>query len=87
MLGHHEGYPIRYHGRVCVMCVKFLLQDVHQFGPSQLSDMSNRSSHGYQHVVNGWRIGMEELDLNYYNYCIATIDCSSTGCKHKVCFI
>jgi hypothetical protein len=37
---------------VYVMCVRFLLHDVHRFESSQLSDMSNPLSYGHRHVVN-----------------------------------
>jgi hypothetical protein len=40
------------HERVCVMCIRFLLQDVHRLKSPRLSDMSNRLSHSSQHVVN-----------------------------------
>jgi hypothetical protein len=52
-----------YHGCVRVMCIRFLLQDVDHFETSQLSDISNRLSHGCQHVVNGCRIRMVELNF------------------------
>jgi hypothetical protein len=42
------------HERVCVMCIRFLLQDVQQFKSSRLSNMSNLLSCGRQDVVNYW---------------------------------
>jgi hypothetical protein len=38
--------------RVCVVFIKFLLQDVHQFESMWLSDMGDRLSCGRQHIFN-----------------------------------
>jgi hypothetical protein len=40
------------HKRLCVMCIRFLLHDVHQFESSRLSDISNCLSCDYQHINN-----------------------------------
>jgi hypothetical protein len=40
------------HERVHVMCIRFLLHNVHRFKLSRLSDMSNHLSYGHQHEVN-----------------------------------
>jgi hypothetical protein len=53
-LGQRESLPcMTCHGSVCVMCIRFLLQDVHQFESPWLSDMSNLLFQGRQHVVRG----------------------------------
>jgi hypothetical protein len=45
------------HERIRVVCIRFLLQNVHRFESPQLSDMSNHLSYGRQHVVNYWNDG------------------------------
>jgi hypothetical protein len=37
---------------VRIMCIRFLLQDVHRFKLSLFSDMSNRLSCGHRYVIN-----------------------------------
>jgi hypothetical protein len=64
---HVRGPPI---GNVCAMCIKFLLQDVHRFESSWLSDTSNRLSYGSQHVDNLMEL-MEGLSLICYDYLFA----------------
>jgi hypothetical protein len=52
LLGQRERLScMTCHGSVHIMCIRFLLHDVYRFESSRLSDMSNRLSHGYQHVV------------------------------------
>jgi hypothetical protein len=51
---------------VCVMCIRFPVQGVHQFKSPRLSDMSNRLSCGSQHIRGLFT-------------CISTLDWLSSG--------
>jgi hypothetical protein len=68
------------HERVHIVCIKFLVQDVHQFESPRLSDMSNHLSCGSQHVDNSVEL-MEGSCLNHYNYLFANSCLISLGCK------
>jgi hypothetical protein len=60
LLGQCERLPhTACHGRIRVVCIRFLLQDIHQFESPLLLDMSNHLSCGHQHIVNlleWWKI-------------------------------
>jgi hypothetical protein len=42
------------HEHICVICIRFLLLDVHRFESSRLLDMNNHLSYDSQHVISGW---------------------------------
>jgi hypothetical protein len=45
MLGQQKSLSCTtYHGHIRVVCIKFLMQDVHRFVSPRLSDMSNHLS-------------------------------------------
>jgi hypothetical protein len=71
-------------GCIHVVCIRFTLYDIHRFELPRLSDISNYLSQGRQHIVTWLKNGIIEYGLNYYNYCIAIVDCFSTGCKHEI---
>jgi hypothetical protein len=60
--GQRERLPcMGCHEHVRVVCIRFLLWDVHWFQSLRLSDMSNHLSCGCRHVVNYWNGGLMEV--------------------------
>jgi hypothetical protein len=53
-------------GSVCVVCIKFVLQGVHQFESPRLSDMSNCFSCDHHHIDN----------YLFANSCLISLDVS-----------
>jgi hypothetical protein len=69
------------HEHVRVICIRFLLHDVHQFKSLRLSDMSNyHLSCGSQHADNLLEL-MEGSILNCYDYFLANSCSISSGCS------
>jgi hypothetical protein len=69
-----------YHERIRVMCIRFLLQNVHQFKSPRLSDMSNHLSCVSQHIDNLMEL-MEDSSLECYNYLFTNSYLISSSCS------